>query len=619
MKFLTIGILSALSIFCYSSTTTIPLIPHHVQRQRRVEGEGLLLNPESNFRRRDKALEVGALYHGYGTHYIDLWVGTPPQRQTVIVDTGSGVTSFPCSGCKDCGAPDFHIDKLFVEGESSTFSKVPCGQCQKGTCSLGTECRISMSYQEGSSWSAYEAIDRCYVGGPHKQPLVSDKGKDDIDPEHASAFAFPLDFGCQTKITGLFKTQMADGIMGMEDTGTAFWYQMFEAGKMGKERKFSLCFSRPLETSKDGSEAGAMTLGGSDERLHDSQMVYSERTKRNGFYNVILQNVYLRDATAGESAMSSDPSARVTRLNVGAVKLNAGGAIVDSGTTDTYFSNYINSEFLAAYKGLTGKDFNHDKQNLSVAQVKELPTILIQLKGNLDRNKKLGDANRVVGLAGTLDPDNPYDIILAIPPSHYMEPDAEGMYTSRFYTSERSGTVLGANSMMGHDIMFDVDNSVIGWAESTCDYEKLLIDNGYTDVLDDFADEGEAVSLPSPSEQTGKNSNNVDDIKADIKQEFDKLSNACDSWYCKGGLIVTLLLFLFCGCCIARCCCQRRKRNLPSKYARAEVEMNSSFNVIDQIYKDKPGEEESYCGPLDEDPNGDEYGEFEFRGNGVAS
>ena len=29
-----------------------------------------------------------ALYQGYGTHYVDLWIGTPPQRQTVIVDTG---------------------------------------------------------------------------------------------------------------------------------------------------------------------------------------------------------------------------------------------------------------------------------------------------------------------------------------------------------------------------------------------------------------------------------------------------------------------------------------------------------------------------------------------------
>lgn len=35
-------------------------------------------------------IEVSELFQGYGTHYVDLWVGTPPQRQTVIVDTGSG-------------------------------------------------------------------------------------------------------------------------------------------------------------------------------------------------------------------------------------------------------------------------------------------------------------------------------------------------------------------------------------------------------------------------------------------------------------------------------------------------------------------------------------------------
>ena len=33
------------------------------------------------------AQQVAALFQGYGTHYADLWCGTPPQRQTVIVDT----------------------------------------------------------------------------------------------------------------------------------------------------------------------------------------------------------------------------------------------------------------------------------------------------------------------------------------------------------------------------------------------------------------------------------------------------------------------------------------------------------------------------------------------------
>jgi hypothetical protein len=45
------------------------------------------------------------LSQGYGTHYANLWVGSPiPQRQSVIVDTGSHFTAFPCVGCVKCGA-----------------------------------------------------------------------------------------------------------------------------------------------------------------------------------------------------------------------------------------------------------------------------------------------------------------------------------------------------------------------------------------------------------------------------------------------------------------------------------------------------------------------------------
>lgn len=42
------------------------------------------------------------LFEGLGTHYSFIWVGTPPQRVSVIMDTGSHHTAFPCTGCK-CG------------------------------------------------------------------------------------------------------------------------------------------------------------------------------------------------------------------------------------------------------------------------------------------------------------------------------------------------------------------------------------------------------------------------------------------------------------------------------------------------------------------------------------
>lgn len=86
----------------------------------------------------------------------------------------------------------------------------------RGFCtsmSGGKRCKISMSYAEGSSWSAYESLDVCYAGGPHDVPLEASAFdqvmEDHVDPVKASQFAFELSFGCQVSITGLFITQLA--------------------------------------------------------------------------------------------------------------------------------------------------------------------------------------------------------------------------------------------------------------------------------------------------------------------------------------------------------------------------------------------------------------------------
>ncbi|GMP27843.1 hypothetical protein CsSME_00003651 [Camellia sinensis var. sinensis] len=41
------------------------------------------------------------LRNGYYT--TRLWIGTPPQKFALIVDTGSTVTYVPCSTCEQCG------------------------------------------------------------------------------------------------------------------------------------------------------------------------------------------------------------------------------------------------------------------------------------------------------------------------------------------------------------------------------------------------------------------------------------------------------------------------------------------------------------------------------------
>ena len=113
--------------------------------------------PPGRRRRRATARAAAAgaeLYEGLWTHYVHLYVGTPPQKTSVIVDTGSSLAAMPCADCSGCGK---HKTGARFDPSRPGATTVDCHHpptnMRCNGCGSGNKCGYSVSYTEGSSIS----------------------------------------------------------------------------------------------------------------------------------------------------------------------------------------------------------------------------------------------------------------------------------------------------------------------------------------------------------------------------------------------------------------------------------------------------------------------------------
>lgn len=359
------------------------------------------------------------LHASSGTHHVHVYIGSPPQRQTLIVDTGSRLMAFPCEPCRQCGN---HVSKFYRPALSTTDKSPSCGECLlKGVskCSdSGDRCIISQKYTEGSSWTAYETEDLVWLGSSNLEQSVEEYMK----------LAVPYAFGCQTTEKGLFRKQYADGILGLAIHETSIIRSLYEAKSIQREA-FSLCLTR---------EGGTMSVGGVDSGRHLEPMKYSPIARDHGWFALQVERV----AVGGICVACGDSEALLA--------FSGGkGTILDSGTTDTYLPQAVAEHFSDAWTELTGLEFRKRKRKYTWQEYLLLPTVEILFANN---------------------------VTLTVEPSSYMEgvpsmPDWRGSkeLVNRIYLDEAEGAVLGANTMFGHDILFDTEGQRVGLARADCE------------------------------------------------------------------------------------------------------------------------------------------------------
>ncbi|RHY27621.1 hypothetical protein DYB32_007274 [Aphanomyces invadans] len=287
-------------------------------------------------------------------------------------------------------------------------------------------------YSEGSSWKAVVVEDNVWLG---------DSAVSDVDNKFSTRYRF----GCQNHETGLFTTQVADGIMGLSTKGRCgrtidahdvalavpnVVKKLFLEDKIN-QNVFSLCFT---------PTGGAMTVGSHlNTAHHQENMTFAQVSfDSTGWYALEVRGIRIH----GEDIHIDSP-----RLLNGGRKV-----IVDSGTTDSYLPAALNDEFNRVFKTVVGKEYiTGGTEGYTKDEIELLPTIEYVLAG---RGGVLTPSTRLMTMWDTGVDGN--DVVMSIPPTRYLKKKA-GRYFSTILLDEAGGGIVGASLMLHHEFVFDAE------------------------------------------------------------------------------------------------------------------------------------------------------------------
>ena len=390
-------------------------------------------------------IEGGPQYMYYFSKFS---IGDPETEQSAIIDTGSDTLAFPCDHCNsaDCGT---HQDPRYASERSKSFKfEMRCPV--KILYHKHKVCQFVKSYAEGSSLLGFLATDLLKFKDAKR---TNDSKLVKLNSQLLKDLKVKAEFGCTTKETGLFKTQYADGILGL-DNASGFIQSVEEdwGSKIPKVFSFGLCFH---------NSGGIMSI--------------DVRNKNQPDDKIAMLNKKISDYTESPivvpySNFNNYYEVRVNSFEVAGqpVEVEPINMMIDSGTTFTHFPTSYVKKILGSLNHfcknnplkcgrIEGAVFNED----SCLQFKTPDPHFKSEKELLDSfpeiTIQMGQSNKPY----VLHPKNYFY-------KEYDESGGDARFCIALKGEEEGRIILGAFSMIDHYFYFDRKDKKLKIFEENC-------------------------------------------------------------------------------------------------------------------------------------------------------